>query len=209
MDFAQFQARYIESAAYHEAGHMTAAVVQKMPLQEQGVHIDVKGCGIAYYWHRTPGDLQNTEQDRRERELTIVAIYAGQAAQQRVFPDCPEANWADDRHEISVLLGEMKLPDAGSRTSLEASLWERASKLVAERWSLIESLAQALLAKPTTLQPPIEIQRNWSHGQTNLEKWMSGPEIVEFFKKAGIACHVRATSEGTYNPDLSESPQAR
>lgn len=205
MDFAQFQAQYIESAAYHETGHITAAVVQKMPLQEQGVHIDVKGCGIAYYWHRTPGDLQNTEQDRLERELTIVAIHAGQAAQQRVFPDCPETNWADDRHEISLLLDEMNLPDAETRTAVEARLRERASKLVTEHWSIIQSLAQALLAKPTTLQPPIEIQRNWSGGQTNLEKWMSGLEIVEFFKKMGVSCHVRETSKGAYYPDLLSS----
>lgn len=185
MDFAQFQARYIESAAYHEVGHVTAAVVQKMPLQEQGVHIDVKGSGISYYWHRRPGDPQNTEQDRVERELTIVAIYAGQAIQQRVFPDCPETNWADDGPEISLLLDEMNLPDLKTRTAVEATLWERASKLVTEHWSLIESLVQALLAKPTTLQPSIEIQRNWSHGQTNLEKWMNGSEIVNFVPCAG------------------------
>ncbi|HWZ98145.1 MAG TPA: hypothetical protein VN025_10330 [Candidatus Dormibacteraeota bacterium] len=96
----------------------------------------------------------------------------------------------------------MNLPNAQTRTALEATLWDRASKLVTERWSIIESLAQALLAKPTTLQPPIEIQRNWSHGQTNLEKWTSGLEIVEFFEKMGISCHVRAVSAGIYSPDL-------
>jgi hypothetical protein len=202
MDFAQFQARYIESAAYHEAGHVTAAVVQKMPLQEHGVHIDVKGNGITYYWHRTPGDLENTEQDRVERELTISAIYAGQAAQQKVFPDCPDTNWANDRREISVLLDEMNLPNAETRTAMEATLWERACKLVNEHWSLIESLAKALLAKPTTVQPLIEIQRNWSHGQTNLEKWMDGSEIVQFFKKMGVSCNVRPTPAWTYHPDL-------
>ena len=96
----------------------------------------------------------------------------------------------------------MNPPDVHTRTAAETTLRERAGKLVTEHWSLIESLAQALLAKPTTLQPPIEIQRNWSHGQTNLEKWMSGSEIMEFFKKMGVSCHVRATSEGTYYPDL-------
>jgi hypothetical protein len=60
---------FCESAAYREAGHISAAVAQKMPLQEQGIHIDVKGSGISYYWHRTPGDKRNTEQDRIEREL--------------------------------------------------------------------------------------------------------------------------------------------
>src|SRR5262249_658803 len=153
-------------------------------------------------WHRTPGDPENAEQDRKEREQTIVAVYAGQAAQQKVFTDSPEINWADDRREISLLLDEMKLPDSKTRRALEATLWGRASKLVTENWALIESLAQALLARPTTVQPPIEIQRDWSHGQTNLEKWMSGAEIVEFFRRAGISCHVRAVSEGKYNPDL-------
>ena len=48
MHFAQFQVQYIESAAYHEAGHISAAVVQRMPLPQQDVHIDLKGCGISH-----------------------------------------------------------------------------------------------------------------------------------------------------------------
>jgi hypothetical protein len=190
MDFAEYHARYVDSAAYHEAGHVTAAVFQDMPLQEQGVHVDVKGSGISYYWHRVPGDPQNSEHDRLERQQSIVVIYAGQAAQQTFFPDCPEDKWSHDRHEIASLLGEMNLSDEETRT-VEAMLWERASQLVASHWSLIESLAQALLAKPITLQPTVEMMRNWSHGKTNLEKWMSGPEIAEFFKKTGVACQVR------------------
>jgi hypothetical protein len=79
--FAAFQAQYVESAAYHEAGHITAAVVQQMPLRSHGIHVDPKANGIAYYWHREPGDLANSDRDLEERERTIVALYAGRIAQ--------------------------------------------------------------------------------------------------------------------------------
>jgi len=74
----------------------------------------MKGSGITYYWHRTPGDPENTEQDRKERAQTIVAVHAGHAAQLKIFPDSPEINWADDRREISLLLDEMKSPQCAN-----------------------------------------------------------------------------------------------
>jgi hypothetical protein len=44
----------VESAAYHESAHIVVAVAQKIPLRRGGVHIDPRGCGIAYYWYRQP-----------------------------------------------------------------------------------------------------------------------------------------------------------
>src|SRR5713226_9099367 len=87
--YADFFAKYVDSTAYHEAGHITAAVVQGMPLRERGIHVDPTGRGIAYYWERESGDLENTEQDQEERKLTIVALYAAHAAQLNFMPDCP------------------------------------------------------------------------------------------------------------------------
>ena len=202
LDWTVFQARYIESAAYHEAGHITAAVIQEMPLRERGIHVDLKGSGISLYWRRTPGNLENTEQDRIERELTITAVFAGWVAQKTFFPDTPESDWDGDRREVGLLLDEMYSNDVNARTASQAELWEKASKLVAQHWSGIESLAKTLWAKPTTQQSPAEIAQNWSHGQTTLEKCMSGSEVVEFFKKLGVPCHVRDESEGEFYPSL-------
>jgi hypothetical protein len=47
----------VESAAYHEAGHIVAAVVQKMPIRQAGIDVDLCGCGCAYYFHREVGDI--------------------------------------------------------------------------------------------------------------------------------------------------------
>ena len=77
----QFLARQAESAAYHEAGHVVAAVIQHMPLRERGLHVDTEGSGISYYWHRLPGNPGSSHQDQLEREQTIIAIYAGWASQ--------------------------------------------------------------------------------------------------------------------------------
>lgn len=195
-DWPEFQSRYVESAAYREAGHITAAVIQRMPLQERGIHVDLKGSGICYYWHRTPGDLENTEQARFERELTITAIYSGWVAQRTIFPDCSALAWDGDRREVASLLREMHSADVNARTAAQTELWEKARKLVAKHWSIVESLAKTLWAKPNTQQSQAEIEQNWSHGQTTHEKWMSGPEVVEFLQKLGIPCHVRGDSEG-------------
>jgi hypothetical protein len=199
---AEFKARYIESAAYHEAGHITAAVVQKMPLRERGIHVDLEGSGISYYWHRTPGDLENSEQDRIERELTITAIYAGWVAQKNFFPDIPKGDWDGDSREVGLLLDEMQFTDVSARTAVQTEISEKARELVAQYRTIIESLAKALWAKPTTQQSSAEIEQNWSHGQMRLEKYMSGAEVVDFFKKLGVPCHVRGESEGKYSPSL-------
>jgi len=199
-DYIRFQSNYIESAFYHEAAHTTAAAMQGMPLRERGIHVDLKGSGISHYWHRIPGDLENTEQDKTERNLTIIAIYAGAIAQKRYFPDCLESDWDDDRREVALLLEEMYRAAPDSRKAAEQELRTLATTLVEQYWSVIEGLAKALQAKPTSQQSAAEIEQNWSRGQTTMEKTMSGPELLEFFKQFGIASQVRADSEKTYNP---------
>jgi hypothetical protein len=195
-DGPEIQSQYVQSAAYREAGRMTAAVIQKMPLQERGIHVDLKGSGICCYWHRTPGDPENTEQDRFERELTITGIYSGWVAQKTNFPGCSALAWDGDRREVVLLLHEMHAADVNARIAAQAELWKKACELVEQHWSIIESLAKTLWSKPTTQQSQAEIEHNWSRGQTRLEKRMSGPEVVEFFQKLGITCHMRNDSEG-------------
>ena len=195
--FAEFQALYVESAAYHEAGHLTAAADQGMPLRDRGIRVDPAGNGIAYYWHREPGDSADSQRDREQRERTIVALYAGRIAQQLFFPDTPqEAGQADDV-KTHRLLDEMHLAD---RQGTARTLCERAKELVERRWPVIESLARNLLARPISPQPQCEIEENWSNGQTTEERRLNGPEVVEFFNSFGIATHIVSDEVGTYEP---------
>lgn len=78
----EFLRQYAESTAYHEAGHMVAAVLQGLPVRGRGIHIDTEVSGVAYYCHRKPGGLGTSEQDRLELQRTIIALYAGRAAQE-------------------------------------------------------------------------------------------------------------------------------
>jgi ATP-dependent Zn protease len=93
---AKIREEYANSAAYHEAGHAVIAALQGLWLRTRGIHVDQEGNGITYYGHRLPGDFSNSARDQQERERTIVALHAGRIAQVRVFPECPEANWATD-----------------------------------------------------------------------------------------------------------------
>ena len=193
-ELVAFQARYVDSAAYHEAGHMTAAAVQQMPLRSRGIHVDPKGSGIAYYWHREPGDPADSQKDREERQRTIVTLYAGRIAQQKFFPDAPEEDWQADDKKMHTLLDEMHLAE---RQAVEDEMWERARELVDRRWPVIAALAKTLLAKPLSPQPQCEIEENWSRGGTSAEKWMSASEVVEFFNKFEIPTHIRPDSGGS------------
>ncbi len=193
---ARFLDRYRESAAYHEAGHIIAAAVQEMPLQEWGIHVDPEGSGISYYWDRKPGDFANSERDTLERERTIVAIYAGWVAQRTFFPDCGGEGWGSDEKKVQALLDEMQLPD---RKTTIGILWGRASELVAQRWSVIKALAKALLAKPCTLQPAREVTENWSGGKTSLEKFMTGPEVLDLLQEFQIRARVCVDSAGRHD----------
>lgn len=50
--FQDFMSKQIESAAYHEAGHITAAVVQAMPIRASGIINVVRGrLHYLTYWH--------------------------------------------------------------------------------------------------------------------------------------------------------------
>lgn len=192
--------QYVKSAAYHEAGHTTAAVLQEMPLRQRGIHVDSEGSGISYYWHRLPGDLANSENDQFERERTVIALYAGITAQRKFYPDCPEEDWASDRATICALLEEMHPADPAARSAAQNNLEEKAEQLVSQNWPIIEGLASALVDRPYTPMPPIEIEENWSHSKKKIEKWMQGTEVVEFLKKFQILAYILPDSPGKHDP---------
>jgi|SRR5882762_6405195 len=121
--------RQIESAAYHEAGHMTAAIVQGMPIRATGLNVDLCGNGCADYFERSAGDLAVTELDHRERKLTIIALYAAHMTQLKFYPDCQQEGWRQDLAKMEALIREMH-PSGGQAQIVQEELRERAKKLV-------------------------------------------------------------------------------
>jgi hypothetical protein len=170
-----------KSAAYHEAGHMVAAVLQGLPLQDGGIHIDLEGSGVSYYCHRLPGNHVTSKIDTVEREKTIIAIYAAWVAQKKYFPDCDDSDsWESDRATVTALLNELK-PATPKIT--QHMLWEQAKQLVYANWSTIEGLAFALLAKPVTPLSQLEFGKGWSKGTEMHEKSMSRGEVEDFLQE--------------------------
>jgi hypothetical protein len=173
-----FLAKNAKSAAYHEAGHIVAAVLQEMPMQDGGIHIDMEGSGVSYYCHRSPGNDANSDGDTIEREKTIIAIYAGWVAQRKHFPDCDDGDsWESDRLTVNGLLEELSSATPRVR---QVVLWERALKLVQANWTTIEGLALALLAKPVTSMPQLEFKKGWSKGNKKQEKFMARREVEAY-----------------------------
>lgn len=179
----------LKSTAHHEAGHMVVAVLQHMPLQDGGMHIDMEWSGVAYYCHRQPGVSDNSENSRDEREKTIVALFAGRIAQFNSLPgidyrDYPDS-WKSDWDTAAQLLREL-YPSVTEVTV--RPFYARAEQLVLRNWSTIESLALTLWEKPISPMLPSEIGKGWSQGLKRQEKSMSRSEVIAFFEKLHIPC---------------------
>ena len=189
---------YLNSCAYHEAGHTVVAVTLGMPLRNRGIHIDTKGNGIAYYWFRTPENLDNSPQDIIERERTIISTEAGFIAQRKFYASCPPGGNLNDRDQSIKLLDEM-YQNRNDWIGAQQRLLAQAERLVETFWGAIEALATALLAKPLTVRAD-DPERQWSTDR--LEKWIDGSEVVSILRQCQLEPVIREESEGIFYPDV-------
>jgi hypothetical protein len=172
--------KQIESAAYHEAGHMTAAVVQGMPIRAAGLYVDLLGHGVANYFDRSEKDLGTTPLDIKELKLTMIALFAGQVAQVKFFPECDQSGWWKDLIRIGTFSRQLHPSDENLQISSRREFRERAKNLIDKHWTIVEELGKALLAKPSCPMPPEESAEPWGFGEV---RHMTGEEVVEFFAR--------------------------
>jgi hypothetical protein len=191
-----FLSRQIESAAYHEAGHLTAAVVQAMPVRTGGLYVDLRGCGVANYFDHPEADSATTPNDMRERKLTIIALFAAHSAQTRFYRECDQSGWVKDRTRITILSSQICPEDEEARAKICNELWERATKLIDKHWPIVEQLAKTLLAKPRVPMPPEESVVGWGIGEV---RHMSGSEVVDFFARHGIPAKIISDDTKDYD----------
>src|ERR1017187_68943 len=95
--------RYVESAAYHEAGHVVVAAVLGLSLRPEGIRINRFGGGHASYCCKKPDGSRDVGAEV-QREQTIVATMAGYIAQSKFYIDgchhqCPPAGGCDDTNQ--------------------------------------------------------------------------------------------------------------
>jgi hypothetical protein len=190
--------KYVESCAYHEAGHTVVAAALKMPLRNRGVHIDSKGCGISFYWFRVPGDLKNQAADIMERERTIVSTESGFLAQRKFYPDCPTGGNVTDRDQCIKLLDEM-YPNREEFFAAQARLIAEAKRLVDEHWAAIETLGKQIWAQPWTPRN-IDPERNWS--EDSVEKCIDGKQVVSILSTFQLEPSIRDEAEGMFYPSV-------
>jgi hypothetical protein len=196
-DIGDSMSKQLGSAAYHEAGHMTAAVVQGMPVRAKGLHTDLYGNGVSYYFDRPDTDLGMTPLDLKQRKLTIIALYAAHAAQVKFYSACEQTGWQKDLTRIRTQSDQMHPTDESARIAMLGDLRERAGRVIEVHWKIVEELGEALLAKPSTPMSPEEIREGWGIGP--LEHHMNGYEIVEFFNKHGIRAKVVSDNVTSYD----------
>jgi hypothetical protein len=187
-DFYTFQdTKYVESVAYHEAGHAVIAAIQQIPLKDRGIRIDQKGSGFSHYKATKPNGSRNLGSEAR-REATIRSVQAGFIAQERFYlrfnDRLPPSGACWDTNDINALIEEM-YSDRATCEDAKFRLWNEAKELVERHWMAIEALAQALLKKEWSSQAPPPGERRWS---TQLrEKKMERLEIVALLKEFQIS----------------------
>ncbi|HEY0703931.1 MAG TPA: hypothetical protein VGD60_14275 [Candidatus Acidoferrales bacterium] len=189
------------SVAYHEAGHITAAVVLAMPIETTGLQIDLCGHGCAGYFSRLTGDLAVTEVDLREREFTIITLYAAHTAQLRFDPDCRQDNWRSDLEKAKALVRELHSTQ-NEEVAAHDSLRRRAAKLVGDHWPIIAELATVLLSKACV--PLSQEDTKWGMGSH--KRQMMGAEIVEFFAQHNIRAKIIHDSKARYDSTQDTPP---
>jgi hypothetical protein len=189
----------VESAAYHEAAHMTAAIVQGMPIRLTGVHIGEYGHGCSDYFDRPVGDLGLSNIDEVERKRTIIALFAAHAAQVRFYPDCDRTGWGHDLTKMRKLMLEMH---PGGNQQAQDDLEARAKKLVNAHWGIIEGLAKTLLSKP--LVPMLGDETAWGIGP--FKRTVSGAELVEFFADRNIKAKIVNDDVRNYDSTRDQPP---
>jgi len=201
--------KYINSTAYHEAGHTVIAAAQEMPIRNFGVRMDSLGCGKAFYWRRVPDGSRNNVGPDVERERTIISTSAGYIAQKRFYGD----SLSDDVHKymefsaqsdtalVIELLQEMYSGNNAAWFQARKSLYEHSVQLVDSHWKAIETLAKLLLSRNwEPRQTRIDVDGKWS--VDDKERWLHGIEVVEVLKPFGIKAFIIDDSVQSYSPTL-------
>lgn len=136
--------------AYHEAGHVVAARIKKMPIFEATIIPERDESGHVLYVSPLRGielDCDSSAQARRRAESAIIILYAGPAAQMKYSPH----SWRDfhgkfDFEKVAELA--LRIDELGADALLERL--DRITKdLVAEHWHDVVIIAEALVKEQT------------------------------------------------------------
>jgi hypothetical protein len=190
----QIDQQYQESTAYHEAAHEVVCIAQEIPIREIELRIDSRGNGESHTYRRIAGDLKKSECDVREREKSIILLFAGYLGQVKMFSEIEHEAIEGDESQIDELLDEMYPHESEEWLAAKIRLRGESEKLVTDNWPAIEALAKALLAKPWTPQESRATGVSWS-GDT-VEKLIDGKEVEEIVKPFRLSPIIRADEAG-------------
>ncbi len=142
--------------AFHEAGHVVAARIKKMPIHKATIIPEYDSAGHVQYVNPLRGiklDCDSSEGARRRAKSAIIILFAGPAAQRKYSP----RSWRffhgfGDFKEAVDLAGRI---DANIEPLLER-LDRIAKDLIDARWHDVVIIAEALVKEQTLDQERIE-----------------------------------------------------
>jgi ATP-dependent Zn protease len=138
--------------AYHEAGHVVAAVVVGLSPHSASIVPDIDTDGRVRHkkpFHGINLEVDNSDRARLRVERNIIICFAGPSAQRKHQPRSWRTWHGQTDFETAVdLAGRVSGSDAEADAFLKW-LNERAVALVNFHWESVERVATALLARRT------------------------------------------------------------
>jgi hypothetical protein len=138
------------ATAYHEAGRAVATILMEIEIGPEGFSVvPGEGFGMAHLLVELSGkpDLEATDAMRLEAEKYAIATLAGMVAQQKYRKSSMHSYYCQsDRHNAADLMSHFVASDR-ELTAYLNWLQIRAEQLVASEWTMIESVAEALIER--------------------------------------------------------------
>lgn len=144
-----------EDAAYHEAGHAVAAVVQGLEVQRATIAADHEEWGcveVAPVEDDFSPEWDPPEKVKEVLEPRLVTLLAGRVAEELraggvALSETDESDWGD--RQAVVEFADCLAGGPEQTQTLVDSLIERARELLIENWPAVAAVAQALLERET------------------------------------------------------------
>lgn len=146
-----------KDTAYHEAGHVVAARIKKIPIFEATIIPERDLDGHVLHCNPLRGiklDCDSSLQARRRAESAIIVCYAGPAAQMKYSPHSWQDFHGNDDFEMASGIA-VRIYGDDVDTHLER-LDRIANDLIEARWNDVVIIAEALIKEQTLDQERIE-----------------------------------------------------
>ena len=159
-------------AAYHESGHIVAAIALGLPISPKGIRIGGFADGNAFF----KGADTDAPVSASDVGRVVIALLAGGVAHACVRPEVSVARGDEER--IAQILAE-PLDEPTAREARRSELLQDAKLLIDQHWESVSNLAEELDEKvwqPTRPNHCLPVEKSLSASE--IQKAMPHFDVI-------------------------------